>query len=100
MKQGNKEYSPWLGVVAHACNSNPQEAETEGSRVQDQPGLRSDNLLKKKPKLCLKFLESLLIIIVLKLDVFVKMGISGQRAPEHPQDYNLVHYPLLHDKLP
>jgi hypothetical protein len=50
MKQGNKEYSPWLGVVAHACNSNPQEAETEGSRVQDQPGLRSDNLLKKKTK--------------------------------------------------
>jgi hypothetical protein len=33
-----------LGSVGHPCNPSTWEAETEGSRVQDQPGLHNETL--------------------------------------------------------
>jgi hypothetical protein len=39
------------GRVAHACNSNIQDYEAEGSQVQGQPGLLSDTVCNNNCKL-------------------------------------------------
>jgi hypothetical protein len=46
-----RKNSPLLGMITHLCNPRTREAEAVGSPVQGQPGLHSEILFQKSPKI-------------------------------------------------